>query len=57
MPLFMLKKEVFEWVKNGNKAIEVRKGKAKRGSMAVFQCGRRIIRREIVKNEDGGKKE
>jgi len=53
MPLFMLKKEVFEWVKNGSKTIEVRKGKAKRGSMAVFQCGRSIIRRRIVKKEEG----
>lgn len=35
----MVKKEVFEWIKNGQKTIELRKGKAKKGDEAVFQRG------------------
>ena len=45
MPLFMVKKEVFEWIINKQKTIELRKGKAKKGEEAVFQCGRRIVMR------------
>ena len=38
MPLFMVKKEVFEWIViNKQKNIELRKGKVKRGDKAVFQ--------------------
>ena len=32
---------------------ELRKGKAKKGNEAVFQCGRNIIRRKITKKEEG----
>jgi len=53
MPLFLVKKEVFEWIKSGNKTIELRKGKAKKGDVAVFQCGRNIIRRKIIRKEEG----
>jgi len=40
----MVKKGVFEWIKTGQKTIELRKGKAKSGDQAVFQCGRNILR-------------
>jgi len=53
MPLFMVKKEVFEWVKTGQKTIELRKGKAKAGDQAVFQCGRNIIRGKIISKDEG----
>jgi len=33
--------------------IELRKGKAKKGDDAVFQCGRRIVRGKIIKKEEG----
>jgi len=35
----MVKKEVFEWIRIRQKNIELRKGKAKKGDVAVFQCG------------------
>ena len=49
----MVKKEVFEWIRTGQKTIELRRGKAKKGDVAVFQCGRDILRREIIKKEEG----
>jgi ASC-1-like (ASCH) protein len=49
----MVKKEVFEWIRTGQKSIELRRGKAKKGDEAVFQCGRSIIRGIIVKKEEG----
>jgi ASC-1-like (ASCH) protein len=49
----MVKKEVFEWIKTGQKKIELRKGKAKSGDQAVFQCGRNILRGMIVKKDEG----
>ena len=42
MPLFMVKKEVFEWIQTGQKNIELRRGKTEKGDVAVFQCGRNI---------------
>ena len=51
--LFMVKKEVFEWVRTGQKTIELRRGKAKEGDNAVFQSGRKILRGKIVKKEEG----
>jgi len=53
MPLFMVKKEVFEWIKRGEKRIELRKGKAKTGDQAVFQCGRNILRGKIIRKDVG----
>jgi len=43
MPLFVIKKEVFEWIRRGNKTIELRRGKAKKGDVAVFQCGKSSV--------------
>jgi len=49
----MVKKEVFEWIKTRKKTIELRKGKAKSGDQAVFQCGRNILRGKIVRRDEG----
>ena len=49
----MVKKEVFEWIKTRQKTIELRKGKAKSGDQAVFQCGRNILRGKIIRKEEG----
>jgi len=49
----MVKKEVFEWIRTGQKNIELRRGKSKQGDNAVFQCGRNILRRKIIKKEEG----
>lgn len=53
MPLFMVKKEAFEWIKTRQKTIELRKGKAKSGDQAVFQCGRNILRAKIIRKDQG----
>jgi hypothetical protein len=53
MPLFPAKKEVFAWLKNGEKTIDVRKGKACRGEIAVFQSGPRYMRLQIIRKETG----
>jgi ASC-1-like (ASCH) protein len=52
MSLFMVKKEVCEWIRTGQKNIELRRGKTKKGDNAVFQCGRNILRRKIIKREE-----
>jgi len=49
----MVKKEVFEWIQAGKKTIELRKGKAKSGDQAVFQCGRKVLRGKIVRKYEG----
>jgi len=49
----MVKKEVFEWIQTGKKTIELRKGKAKSGDEAVFQCGRNILREKITRKDEG----
>jgi len=41
----MVKKEVFEWIRTGQKTLELRRGKAMKGDVAVFQCERNILRR------------
>jgi len=53
VPLFPAKREVFAWIKDGKKTIDVRKGKARRGEVAVFQFGRNCLRRRIIKKETG----
>jgi len=49
----MVKKEVFEWIKAGKKTIEIRKGNAKSGEQAIFQCGRNILRGKIISKDEG----
>jgi hypothetical protein len=49
MPLFIVKKEVFEWMRTGLKTVEIRKGRAKAGERAIFQCRRSVIKRRIIK--------
>ncbi len=53
MPLFFTKKEVFQWLKEGKKTIDVRKGKPFRGEFAVFQAGPHTLRLRIVRRETG----
>jgi cobalamin biosynthesis protein CbiG len=49
----MVKKEVFEWIINKQNSIELKEGKVKKGNVLVFQCGRNILRRKIIKREEG----
>lgn len=53
MPLFSAKKEVYHWLKEGKKTIDVRKGNPRSGSMAIFQSGGNYLRFFIVKTETG----
>jgi ASC-1-like (ASCH) protein len=51
--MFLVKKEVFEWLAQGQKTIEVRKGTPKRGEIASFQSGPHALRLKIIKTESG----
>ena len=51
--MFFAKKEVFQWLLQGQKTIDIRKGNPKLGEIAVFQSGSSILRLKIVKTECG----
>jgi len=53
MPLFRTKREYFEWIENGQKTVDLRRGKAKQGDFAVFLCGRKVVRKRIIKRVEG----
>ncbi len=53
MPLFFAKKEVFQWLSQGEKTIDIRKGNPKPGEIAVFQSGPRLLKLKIIKTECG----
>lgn len=53
MPLFMVRKEDFDWIKCGCKHIEVRKGVKISGDKAVFLCSKWMLKGKIVRNEQG----
>ena len=53
LPLFFAKKEVFKWLEQGKKTIDIRKGSPKRGEIAVFQSGPNVLRLKILKKEFG----
>jgi len=52
-PLFQTKKEVYAWLREGRKTIDVLKGKARRGDIAVFQSIAMHLRLPIAKKETG----
>lgn len=53
MPLFPVKKQVFEWIRENKKTIEIREGKSKKGNEAVFRSGRNMVKRKIVESREG----
>jgi len=53
LPLLRTKKEVFEWLKQGKKTIDIRKGNPYRGEIAVFAAGPHVLRLKIAKRESG----
>ena len=53
LPLFFAKKEVFEWLVQHKKTIDIRKGNPKPGEIAIFQSGPHILRLKISKKEYG----
>jgi len=53
LPLFLTKKEAFEWLAAGKKTIDVRRGNPILGEVAVYLSGRKVLRMRIVKREMG----
>ena len=53
MPLFMVKRESFEWIRSGRKRVEVRKRRMERGVNAVFLCSKWMLKGKIVRKERG----
>ena len=53
MPPFRTKKEAFEWLRTGKKTIDIRKGNPLHGNIAVYLCGRNVLKMKIVKRETG----
>jgi ASC-1-like (ASCH) protein len=52
--MFLAKKEVYGWLKEGKKTIDIRKGAPQDGAVASFQCGPYpVLRFAIVKRETG----
>jgi ASC-1-like (ASCH) protein len=53
LPLLRTKKEIFLWLKEGKKTIDVRKGKPYRGDFAYFMSGPNKLQLKIIKKETG----
>jgi ASC-1-like (ASCH) protein len=53
MPLLYAKKEVFQWLKEGKKTIDIRKGSPHSGETVIFQSGPLTLKRRVVKTEVG----
>ena len=54
MPSFRTKKQVYDWVKTGEKTIELRKGKPHNGNCITFLNGRRqCVKGRILQKREG----
>jgi len=53
LPTFLAKKEVFDWLKQGKKTIDIRKGRPQQGAVAVFISGPYKLALKIVRVESG----
>ncbi|HLN46353.1 MAG TPA: hypothetical protein VK209_11665 [Candidatus Sulfotelmatobacter sp.] len=54
MPTFLTKKQVYEWIKRGDKTIDLRRGKQLKGNTIVFMGGgRQFVRGTIVRKQEG----
>ncbi len=53
MPLFMVKKENFDWIRSGRKRVEVRKRRMEKGDKAVFLCSKWMLKGKIIRKEQG----
>jgi ASC-1-like (ASCH) protein len=51
--MFLVKKEVFQWLSEGKKTIDVRKGRPQEGDVAVFACGAQLLKLRIVGRQTG----
>jgi ASC-1-like (ASCH) protein len=53
LPSFLAKKEIFEWLKQGKKTIDVRKGNPQNGGNVLFVCGPYRLAMRIVGTQSG----
>jgi ASC-1-like (ASCH) protein len=54
MPAFLTKKQVFEWIKTGEKTIELRSGKCLKGDRIAFLNGQRqCVKGRILRKQEG----
>jgi ASC-1-like (ASCH) protein len=54
MPTFLTKKQVYEWIKAGDKTIELRSGKSLNGESITFLNGRRqTVKARILRKREG----
>jgi hypothetical protein len=54
MPAFLTKKEVYEWIRSGEKTIELRSGKSMNGDSITFLNGRRqTVKARILRRQEG----
>ena len=54
VPAFRTKKQVYDWVKTGEKTIELRKGKTQNGSCIAFLNGRKqCVKGRILRKREG----
>ena len=54
MPAFLTKKQVYDWVKTGEKTIELRKGKPQNGDHIAFLNGQRqCVKGRMLRKREG----
>jgi ASC-1-like (ASCH) protein len=54
MPTFLTKKRVYEWIRSGEKTIELRSGKPVNGDNITFLNGRRqTVRARVLRKQEG----
>jgi ASC-1-like (ASCH) protein len=54
MPAFLTKKQVYDWIRAGEKTIELRSGKSLNGENITFISGRRqTVKARILKKREG----
>jgi ASC-1-like (ASCH) protein len=54
MPSFRTKKQVFEWIKTGEKSIELRRGKSQNGNSIAFLNGQgQFVKGRILRKREG----
>ncbi len=53
MPTLLAKREVLEWLLQGKKTIDIRKGNRKPGESALFICGPRRLTLRVVGTQSG----
>jgi ASC-1-like (ASCH) protein len=54
MPAFLTKKQVFEWIKTGEKTIELRRGRSQNGDSIAFLNGQReSVKGRILRRREG----